>query len=201
MLQKAVEQVRDARKRISAELAQQLPQTRIALLELAEESERNVSKAILSSPRPAGLTETQVAEYNTQIEALAKEFVDQAQEFAKTRVTLEERYAQESKEKSDLHPPKVDPRVWKWPEFERKHLLAMRKLAQSGNLLGAFVILDLLKGDQERKPAVSQDEYFRLRVGLAFDAQANEALRRQLGDELRAAGLTDLLDDWRRAGR
>ena len=201
MLQKAVEQVREARNKIPAELTQQLPEIRIELLELAEESEIKVSKAILASPRPAGLGEAQVQEYNTQIDALAREFTDQAKEFSKTRTALEERYAKESKEKSDLHPPKVDPRDWKWPEFERKHLLAMRKLAQSGDLLGAYVILDLLKGDQERKPAVSQDEYYRLRVGLAFDAKANEALRRQLGDELRAAGLTDLLDDWRRAGR
>lgn len=201
MLQKAVEQVRGARRMIPAELAQQLPETRIDLLELAEESETKVSKAILASPRPTGLSEAQVGEYNAQIETLAREFSDQAQEFAKTRVALEQRFAEESKQKNDLHPPSVDPRDWKWPEFERKHLLAMRKLAQGGELLGAYVILDLLKGDPARKPAVSQEEYFRLRVGLAFDAKANEALRRQLGDELRAAGMLDLLDDWRRAGR
>ncbi|MEK6773865.1 MAG: hypothetical protein AABY64_07985 [Bdellovibrionota bacterium] len=152
-------------------------------------NETEMSKAIMNSPLPDGLTEAQITEYKGGLAELAKEYDLQAVEFTKAKSELEGQLLKENDPAMTL--PEIQIEKWDLPAGAPKDMAL--NLFNKVSPAAALIYLD----NQLGLKTVSPEDYSRIRGGLLLRISNSEAMRKLVHDEWVDAKQTVLIDKWR----
>lgn len=186
-----MKRVRKVRAEVVKELPQQLSDVQVRVLIAASKLESDLGQLILSSPIPEGFTPEQQTQYKIGLQDLAKEFVDQAAEFEKTRAVLVSKKQDDEMAAAELVMPPFDAQKWKWPAIEHKDVLL--QLCKAGRFTGAILSLDLQHSAKE----VSDKDYYAMRAGILNLAFGNAIMADYVRRELADAHQDELISEWK----
>ncbi|MBK7961147.1 MAG: hypothetical protein IPK04_08005 [Bdellovibrionales bacterium] len=156
------------------------------------ETETKVSKVILDSPRPDGMTPEQLESYNQELSKAAGEYQNQADEYMKMKVEIEKRIGDVQAQVEARKVPAIDIEKWPWPVGDITE--RVRRLVKERGLLPSLIFLEY----QRNSGKIQDKEYYILRGGVLMTPDGFEAMRNYVRDELQAAGLGVIVDEWRK---
>lgn len=190
MIQAVAKRTRSLRNSFVKNVDGKLPRIQTRILTAAVALEEKVASTILQSKNPPGLAAEQIAEYRSGVEALAKEFSDQAGEYKKILNNIDSKVSAEAVEKKPILDFKVED--WEWPDHPAAEPL--EKLAQAKNFSGAMIALDRWK----RTAQIKDPEYFAFRLKLILLRAENPFIKEYLYNELTSAKQDEVLKNWRK---
>lgn len=183
--------IRQLRKKVTAEIKIMDLEDKITLSKLAADSEKKCSEVIVNSPLPAGLTEEQKVEYKTGLADLAKEFSAQADVFQNLANELQAKLVEFNAAEEKKRIPNFDASKWNWPSGEVSE--KARALAQKKSLFAGLFYLD--RSFNQKK--VTTTDYYSVRTALIAERFNSDAGKEFLKNELISAGQEPLLDQWK----
>ena len=162
----------------------------IKVLPEVEEYERKTAQVIENAPPPEGLDEAQKKEYQDGVHEIAKEFIDQADEYKKLYAGLNDKIKQADKEKENEKLPEIDFKKWPWPKnpVTEKSLELHKK-----SLFEAHLYLDQKFSEKQ----ISDSDYYITRTGLLGSYQNDEIMREYIKSELSQLKKDDVMTLWR----
>jgi hypothetical protein len=185
-----VPSVKKIREKILKSFADSSIEQKLLIVPEAETLEARTAKAIEEAPLPSGLDELQKAEYQSGINELAKEFVDQSIEYKKMFNGLSEKMIEITKLRAAELLPEINMTKWIWPDTDiAKKALTLQSTAN----IQAFFYLDA----QISEKAISEADYTTTRVGLLALSQNSEVMRDYIKQELEQQKNEELLKKWR----
>ena len=184
-IQVVAETVRSSRKLILKDLESRLPEVQLRILDTAIQAEEKTGKTIEMSPSPDGLNPDQLVEYQNGIAELAKEFVNQAEEYKKIKTNIEQQI--QLAEVPSINLVKVD-------LLEAKDAVinqSVRNLLSAQNYVGAMIALDFWRSQNETE----KDSYYKLRTLILLKYQPSQFMMNYVLAELKQAEQNQIIAD------
>lgn len=162
----------------------------VKVLPEVEEYERKTAQVIENAPPPEGLDESQKKEYQDGVHEIAKEFLDQADEYKKLYAGLNDKIKQAETEKENDKLPEIDFKKWPWP----KNPVTDKSLElQKKSSLEAHLYLDQKFSEKQ----ISESDYYVTRTGLLGSYQNDEMMREYIKSELIQLKKYEVITLWR----
>lgn len=192
-VEKLVPTVKKIREKILKSFKDATIEQKLLIVPEAETLEAKTAKAIEEAPLPPGLDDLQKADYQSGINELAKEFVEQAGEYKKMFDGLSEKMIEISKQKAADVLPEIDMNKWIWPNNEVvKKALAL----QATSSIQAHLYIDA----QLAEKFLSEIEHSTTRAGLLAMNQNSEVMREYIKQELLQQQREELVQKWKSLG-
>lgn len=192
-VEKLVPTVKKIREKIMKSFKEATIEQKLLIVPEAEVLEAKTARVIEEAPLPPGLDDLQKADYQSGINELAKEFVEQSTEFHKMFDGLSEKMIEISKQKAAEVLPEIDMNKWIWPNNEVvKKALSL----QSVSGIQAHLYLDA----QLAEKFLSDIEHSTTRAGLLAMSQNTEVMREYIKQELLQQQREELVQKWRSFG-
>lgn len=161
------------------------------LVKLAE-VENKVGQVILDSPRPDDLSIAQLQPYEKQLAEAAIEYQNQGQEYLKVKEEIEKRETENKTQTEAQKVPVIFADQWFWPSGATTEMA--RSLLKEHGPFAALIYLEY----QRSGGKLTDSDFSTLRAGLLLSYQNHETMRNYVRDELTVAGLTSVIDEWRK---
>lgn len=187
-----INKVKAMRPKTLAELKKVSPAAQMNLINVAASIEQRMADTIVNSPLPKELTdEAQKNEYKQGLQGLAKEFVDQSNEFNKLTEGIRSQLGKMDSDKKSQELPEVN--LMNWPWSNQPASQAARSLLSSQSPFAAIVYLER----QWQLKKISDDDYYWTRSGLLLSVQNSQVMRNYLREELKFNKKDAILSKWR----
>lgn len=192
-VEKLVPTVKKIREKILKSFQAATIEQKLLIVPEAETLEAKTAKVIEEAPLPPGLDDLQKADYQSGINELAKEFVEQATEYKKMFDGLSEKMVEISKQKAMDTLPEIDMNKWIWPNNEVvKKALTLHATSN----IQAQLYIDA----QLAEKFLSDIEHSTTRAGLLAMSQNSEVMREYIKQELLQQQREELIQKWKSLG-
>lgn len=184
--------IKALRVKTLGELKKISPAAQQSLILTAASTEKNMADVIVNSPLPKELTdEGQKNEYRSGLQGLAKEFIDQSNEFNKLNEGIKGQLSKSDTEKKANELPEVSDGKWPWPS--NQIIQRSRSIASEQSVFAALLFIER----QWQLKKISEDDYYWARSGLLLSVQNSQVMRNYLRDELKFNKKDAIINKWK----
>ncbi len=184
----AVSRIRAIRPQVLRDVKNKGIPVQKRILTRALNNEIRMVEFFKNAPVPKGLSDDNVAAYKKELEEIAKEFEQQADEFKKMIENLDQKLIDSKKE--EMFPPE---KMSSWPLPSNDISTLVQTLVTQNNHFGALVVLET----QRAIDKITLQDYHKLRSFVILSKHKNSISSKYVFDELSLSKQDDLILSWK----
>lgn len=190
-----VDNVKFLRNKVLKAVTSATSKQKIRLLDKMATIEIKMAESIRNSPAPAGLSETQLKEYQDGLAEMSKEYDIQAENFKKAKTEVEAKLTKDIEdEKNNLLPVKTaESLTLNRIVTQNDNFKKLQAIYEKLSVKASIIFLDNLLSSKK----IDTAEYYGFKTWVFFKYGMSEAHRKLYRAELEVSGQQTLIDKWK----